>query len=498
MMRTRLRWYLTAVLVACGSAVSHAQELRVFFGNLHSHTSYSDGSATPEDAYRHARDVGLDFVAITEHNHAQAGRIANDPSLYSGSTSVSLISTAQRHTQDGEFIALYGQEFSSISSGNHVNVLDVPTVIDVPNGAYDQLLQNWLPNHPDSTGQQAILLLNHPDTPSSPNAREYGRDDFASAELWVNTLDGVARLINIINGPSHTEGTNLPPGQPSEGEFQRYLRFGFHVAPTADQDNHKENWGDATNARTGIVATMLTKAAILSALRARNVYATEDRNRAVIVRINNHLIGSRIQGGAVPTASSNLDIRVQIRDPDEPTAQYEVQVFAGTIGGDLADLVGVATQQGDGEVQITSVPYAGGPQYFYLKIIQSHDDDEGQDRAWTAPVWFEPSANTPIPSGTATLSLVVDRVKEEAAITNTGGQPVTLTGWTLRSVQGDQRFTFPTFVLSSGATVVVTSGPMGRQNPPAFLRWSTNYIWNNSSDPAELRDAAGNMVAQVP
>lgn len=46
---------------------------RVYFGNLHSHTSYSDGSGTPENAYRHARDVaGLDFLAITEHNHEWA------------------------------------------------------------------------------------------------------------------------------------------------------------------------------------------------------------------------------------------------------------------------------------------------------------------------------------------------------------------------------------------------------------------------------------------
>jgi hypothetical protein len=28
----------------------------VFFGNLHSHTKYSDGTGLPEDAYQHARD----------------------------------------------------------------------------------------------------------------------------------------------------------------------------------------------------------------------------------------------------------------------------------------------------------------------------------------------------------------------------------------------------------------------------------------------------------
>ena len=39
---------------------------KVFFGNLHSHTSFSDGSGSPEDAFKHARDTAeVDFLAIT-------------------------------------------------------------------------------------------------------------------------------------------------------------------------------------------------------------------------------------------------------------------------------------------------------------------------------------------------------------------------------------------------------------------------------------------------
>jgi len=88
--RSDVRWkvprYCIWFLLLLGeSGGASAQELQVFFGNLHSHTSYSDGTGTPEEAYRHARDVArLDFLAITEHNHDQAGRIANDHSLYNG------------------------------------------------------------------------------------------------------------------------------------------------------------------------------------------------------------------------------------------------------------------------------------------------------------------------------------------------------------------------------------------------------------------------------
>jgi hypothetical protein len=272
--------------------------LEPFFGNLHSHTALSDGSGTPAEAYERARDTaGLDFLAITEHNHAQAGDIAGNHALYTGPGTLSLIPTANGFTEEGSFIALYGQEFSTISGGNHMNVIDAPRVIDVPNGAFRMLLEQWLPVNLDTQGQEPLLLLNHPATSGSPSNLEYGIDDFGGdTAAWLAALDPRAQLINLINGPSHTDGTHLQPGSPSEGEFRRYLNLGLHAAPTADQDNHKRNWGDSTEARTAVLAPTLTKAALLTALRQRRVYATEDRNLRLVYRLNGQLLGSRITG----------------------------------------------------------------------------------------------------------------------------------------------------------------------------------------------------------
>jgi len=61
-----------STLVALVSSVQVAAQTvpTVFFGSLHSHTSLSDGSGTPAEAYAHARDVaGLDFLAITGFCH---------------------------------------------------------------------------------------------------------------------------------------------------------------------------------------------------------------------------------------------------------------------------------------------------------------------------------------------------------------------------------------------------------------------------------------------
>jgi hypothetical protein len=185
-----------------GVAVASSQTDQVFFGNLHSHTSYSDGSGTPEQAYKHARDAqnaNLDFMALTEHNHAEAvgsdGRgIATEPALYKGPGNDSLISTARRMTEDGRFVALYGQEFSTISSGNHVNVFEIGEVIGVQKGRFDLLL-NFLATNKDSAGQPAIIMFNHPKNTLEVEAKEYGRDDFGTFDNWVKRMGAQARLI---------------------------------------------------------------------------------------------------------------------------------------------------------------------------------------------------------------------------------------------------------------------------------------------------------------
>ena len=486
---------VVGLLFVAGAWPSAQTPVSVFFGNLHSHTALSDGSGTPSEAYTRARDVaGLDFLAITEHNHAQAGDIANNHALYTGPGNLSLIPTANAFTEEGVFVALYGQEFSSISRGNHVNVLDAPAVIDVANGDFRALIEDWLPLNLDTQGQPPLLLLNHPML--GPNDLEYGIDDFADEAAWLAALDPRASLMNLMNGPSHDDGTGLEPGTPSESEFRRYLNIGLHVAPTADQDNHKRNWGDATDARTAVLAPILTKASLLTAMRQRRVYATKDPNLRLVYRLNGELLGSRIQGADVPAAGTALTLSLEIADDDEPMAAYVVEVFADEVGGAVSSAP-LRTQNvsGNGTHMISGVSYQGGSQYVYLRVKQA-----GVDTAWTAPVWLEPVATPTPPIGepVTSLSLVVDEREETARIMNTGNQPVNLTGWQVVSVRGNQVFDqIPTgLTLAPGESVTVVSGAAATSGP-GILVWTTQNIWNNSGDPGRLVDQDGNVVAET-
>jgi len=400
-----IRKVVRHILIVFALAFSLGAQDKVFFGNLHSHTSYSDGSGKPAAAYKHARDVAhVDFLAITEHNHAQAEQgasadrrdgilIAKDHDLYSGSAATSLISAAHAANKDGSFVAIYGQEFSSISSGNHVNVFEISDVITVPNGAFDQLV-TMLETVRDSRNKQPIVQFNHPGLNDKNPAKDYGEDDFASQAEWVEKVGNLARTIAILNGPHDVKTTdNRPPGS-FEGQYLHYLQLGFHLAPVADQDNHYQTWGDATVARTGVIAPALTKADILDAIDQRHVYATEDKDLRLIFKVDGHLMGDEIPA---PALGSLLPITFSIKDDDEPNAGYSIEVFSGVIGGVPA--VEIDKLEADGDTpngQIDSIKYEGGNQFLFFKITQVNEDGV-KDRSWTAPVWFVPGTATPPP-----------------------------------------------------------------------------------------------------
>jgi hypothetical protein len=65
-----MRRLVIVVLFALLAYAVVANDLKPFYGNPHSHTSYSDGTGTPEEAYEFGSKVpGLDFLAVTDHGY---------------------------------------------------------------------------------------------------------------------------------------------------------------------------------------------------------------------------------------------------------------------------------------------------------------------------------------------------------------------------------------------------------------------------------------------
>lgn len=87
----------------------------------------------------------------------------------------------------------------------------------------------------------------------------------------------------------------------------------------------------------------------------------------------------------------------------------------------------------------------------------------------------------------------IDKVAEIVTIKNNSSEDIDITEWIIVSVTGNQKFTFPSYVIKSGDEITVTSGK-NNKNDGSFY-WGKANVWNNSKDdPGELYNSEGNLI----
>ena len=148
------------------------------------------------------------------------------------------------------------------------------------------------------------------------------------------------------------------------------LDKGWHVAPTNNQNNHNGQWGDASRARTVILAETLTEEALYAAMKDRRVYATQDSDLTVYYTLNGAVMGS------ILPKSEEAEITVFLSDPtDEAIGNVEVVTDGGAVL--VSEYVGTPSQ-------VLELSVSSGHNYYYLRITQPDGDV-----AVTAPVWMD-------------------------------------------------------------------------------------------------------------
>lgn len=344
--------------------------LHAYFGNLHSHTGYSDGLFTPAAAYQYARNSAptpLDFLAVTDHNHA-AGGFAMTPALYQQG-----LAQAAAANEDGQFVAIYGQEWGLASAG-HVNIFEAPVLFGWEAGNFDIFVAQ------DDYAGLYTAILNNP-SPWGPLAElcHPGAGNFSDLVFTSNGA-AVLRGMALINGPAtSTSTTESDVGNTNfDSQYQLAFRRGYFVGAFGDQDNHTANWGASTQSRTAVLAEALTKEFILTSIAARRTYATQDHNAAVAMKVDGWPMGSRFE--ALVGAGVNFDVSVS--DPDgEATSQFEL--FRGVPG--VSDPVVVATASNVSRFvyrdEENPAPGDGVRRVYFLRLTQADNQ-----RLWTAPV----------------------------------------------------------------------------------------------------------------
>jgi hypothetical protein len=354
-----------------------------YFGNLHSHTSYSDGQQTPADAYAFARGTAptpLDFLAVTEHNHLSAGMHLASYAL--------LRSQAAAANDDGSFVAISGQEWGIISSGGHANVFESPALFGWDPGNYDVFVAEG-----DYTGLYTAYLANPP--AGYPTVVEWCHPSPGDFNSYAVTADGkaVVSLMAMVSGPAFsTSVTESDVGSSTGNEilFQDALRKGFRVSPTADQDNHNITWGASTEGRTAVLAAGKTKSQILQALAARRAYATMDHNTQVQFSAEGHAMGEAW------TAGQGVRFVAKVTDPDVGAGVSQIELLRGITGVSNAVVVATSINNSSFDWRERQVFAAGTEAHYYLRIRMLDNST-----VWTGPVYvkYDPSAVTGVDGG---------------------------------------------------------------------------------------------------
>lgn len=329
----------------------------LYFGQLHAHTDISNGAGSVEEAFQYASQVdGLDFFAVTDHSdsfdNADMGAIDADGADISADWADGKQAAAS--VTNGDFVGLFGFEMTwpEDKQLGHISTFNTPGWQTRDQADFENVptaLENYykaLASVPGSVSQ-----FNHPDTVHG---------DFERFDHYSPQYDAVVSLLEVA-------------GEDGVVDCEYYdlaLDKGWHVAPTNNQNNHNGQWGDASEARTVVLAKSLTEEALYAAMKDRRVYATQDSDLAIYYELNGTVMGS------ILPKSEEAEITVFLSDPtDEAIGNVEVVTDGGAV---------LVSEYVETPSQVLELSASCGHSYYYLRITQPDGDV-----AVTAPVWMD-------------------------------------------------------------------------------------------------------------
>lgn len=338
---------------------SDVNSYNLYFGQLSSHSKQSDGTASLDEAFIHARDTAkLDFFAVTDNSDMFDN--GTNATLANGNTSSEWITgkAAAEYYTSSKFVGIYGYEMTWSNGSGHINTYNTEGFETSAESAYSG--SNGLLNYYNALKQypSSLSQFNHPGT-------KYG--DFLDFGYCDPQIDTLISLIEVGNGEGKV-GSSLY--FPSYDDYTRALDTGWHLAPTNNQDNRQGLFGDANTARTVVLSKNLKKDEIFNAIRNRRVYATEDKDLKIRYSLNGQIMGSIIN-----TKPANVNIRVDLVEPDGESIGM-VSVIAN--GGKVVNSQTLAVSSYT--LNLTLPP---DNTYYYIRV-----DQFDKDIAVTAPVWI--------------------------------------------------------------------------------------------------------------
>jgi hypothetical protein len=253
------------------SAEPLARGPRWYSGGLHAHTLHSDGKVTARELATLARQAGLDFLAITDHNNTAHQREKIDaPGL----------------------LVITGEEVTT--PGGHANVWGLRgerAFVDFRSLPGDPSLQGVVDQ---ARAQGGLVSINHP----------YA-DCFACT--WTHAVPQDLDAIEISNPGASNIALAI-------GLWDTLLREGRRVTAVGASDWHREGQQPIGTASVRVWADELSTPAILGAIRKRRVVVMADGTTAppqLTVRSRDQVAGIGEDLSVGPGAALEVEIKCE-------------------------------------------------------------------------------------------------------------------------------------------------------------------------------------------
>lgn len=309
--------------------------MNLYSGEVHAHTSESDGQGTVLQAYEYARDVAkLDFFAVTDHSN----------SITQTEYTNIHIATADKLNDPGQYVTLYGFEQTygqSTGYYGHLNTINSTRLTTRELPLYNYYKYN-------SSKNNIVTMFNHPG---------YTWGNFLEFEGRTDKFDSTV-VLSEIKGKGYDEVYALS------------LSKGWHTSPMYNEDNHTPNWGNAYEYCGYALAPALTRANIVEAFFKNRTYTTTDKSLKVYYKVNDEWMGARLDN------PSSLHITVN--------AETAKETGLGTLSIIAEDGIVVAYKAVGKNKKIDwELDLPADYDYYYVKIT------DGTNYCVTAPVWVE-------------------------------------------------------------------------------------------------------------
>jgi uncharacterized protein DUF3604 len=347
-----------------------ASPRRILWADLHGHSSFSDGTGTPEDFYEYARHVaGLDVAVLTDHDHWGLRKLDQSPELWKR-----IREATERANEPGRFTTLLGFEWTSWLYG-HRHVLwfgdadddarrEVISSLDAATQSPEGL---WAALR--ASKARALTFPHHPGGGPVPVDWRVAPDPEFEPVVEITSVHGTSEE---PNGPRAIYSAR-------RGHFARdALAKGYRLGFVGSGDSHDGHPGLVhLNSPCGGVAAIVarddTRDAVYDALKARLCWATTGPRILLWFRLGATRMGG--EAAAAEAARPDAPPYSGFAIGESAIARIEI-VKNGAV---------VASADGGGKSEAKldwhdAKPAAGD--YVYLRVIQI----DGH-AAWSSPIF---------------------------------------------------------------------------------------------------------------